>query len=370
MRVCDSLLPSLRTEFNVTTGSAARTISAFTLAYGAMQLFFGPLGDRFGKVRVIAFATLGCMIGNVGAAVSCHLNQMLVARALSGAASAGIVPLTMAWIGDTVPYESRQEILARLLGATVFGMIAGQWLGALVAETFNWRISFAMLAAIALFSGLLVIRDDSATSPESTTQAHRFGDRALRVLSFPWAQVVLFITFIEGALALSALAFIPSHLHSAYDIPMAKAGAIVATYGIGGLIYSRCARFIVGRFGESNLARLGGACLAIAYASFALVNIWAFTLPACLLAGFGFYALHNTLQTHATQMAPEARGTAVALFSCVLAFGQSLGVLVAAWFIDRFSVQSVFLFSAAGLFLIGLTFSALLAKHATRFARM
>ena len=44
--------------------------------------------------------------------------------------------------------------------------------------------------------------------------------------------------------------------------------------------------------------------------------------------GLGFYMLHNTLQTNATQMTPEARGTAVAIFSSALYLGQTLGVAV------------------------------------------
>ena len=70
MRVCDAMLASLAAEFSVTTGQAARTISGFALAYGVLQLFYGPLGDRHGKVRVIGFATLACTIGATAAAFS------------------------------------------------------------------------------------------------------------------------------------------------------------------------------------------------------------------------------------------------------------------------------------------------------------
>ena len=51
----------------------------------------------------------------------------------------------MAWIGDSVAYEERQEVLAQLLGATVFGMICGQWAGGLLADLFGWRSAFVGL---------------------------------------------------------------------------------------------------------------------------------------------------------------------------------------------------------------------------------
>ena len=363
MRICDAMLPGLASEFSATTTEVARTISGFALAYGVLQLFYGPLGDRYGKVRTIAFATLACTIGSVAAALSANLDWLVASRILSGMAAAGIIPLTMAWIGDSVVYEERQEVLASLLGATVFGMICGQWLGGLIAELVSWRAAFVALAAVFLVSGALLARRARGIVLPSQGDAGGSIRRMRGVLAIPWARVVLFVTCVEGALAFSALAFIPSHLHAAFDLTMPKAGAIVALYGIGGLLYSRFARALLTKLGEAGLATLGGVCLAVSFATIASASSWPWTLPACLLAGFGFYALHNTLQTHATQMAPSVRGTAVSLFACVLFLGQSLGVLAAAWMVDAFSSQSVFASSAFGLLLLGAAFASLIRRR-------
>lgn len=363
MRICDAMLPSLAAEFAATTGHAAQTISGFALAYGVLQLFYGPLGDRFGKVRVIGFATLACTIGSAAAAFSPTLDWLVVSRILSGVAAAGIIPLTMAWIGDSVSYEGRQEVLAKLLGATVFGMICGQWLGGLIAEILSWRAAFGLLAMVFLISGtMLAKRAHSLTLPVAGDVGSVLR-RVLDVLARPWARTVLLVTCIEGALAFSAVAFIPSHLYATFNLSMPTAGVIVALYGVGGLLYSRCARALLRRFGETGLATTGGVCLGIAFATIASAPSWQWTLPACLLAGFGFYALHNTLQTHATQMAPTVRGTAVSLFACVLFLGQSLGVLLAAWVVDTFASTMVFASSAIGLLLLGGAFASLIRQR-------
>jgi predicted MFS family arabinose efflux permease len=363
MRICDAMLPSLAAQFSATTGQAARTISAFALAYGILQLFFGPLGDRYGKVRVIGLATLTCTIASAAAAFAPSLDWLVVTRVLSGAAAAGIIPLTMAWIGDSVAYEGRQEVLARLLGATVFGMICGQWLGGLVAEMLSWRAAFVMLAVIFLISGtMLALHARDFASPRQADMGS-VPRRVLNVFAEPWARTVLLVTCTEGALAFSALAFIPSHLHATFNLSMPWAGAVVALYGVGGLLYSRCARVLLGRFGEPGLATTGGVGLGIAFATIAWAPSWQWTLPASLLAGFGFYALHNTLQTHATQMAPAVRGTAVSLFACVLFFGQSLGILLAAWVVDTLSSSAVFASSGAGLLLLGGAFAYLIRQR-------
>ena len=59
--------------------------------------------------------------------------------------------------------------------------------------------------------------------------------------------------------------------------------------------------------------------------------------------------LHNTLQTNATQMTPQARGTAVGLFSSALYIGQTAGVAAGALVIDRAGAPPLFLATAIAL---------------------
>lgn len=363
MRVCDAMLPALAQEFATSTGAAGAAISSFAMAYGLLQLFYGPLGDRFGKVRVVGCATLACTAGSVAATCAQDLRWLVAARILSGVAAAGIVPLTMAWIGDGVPYARRQEVLARLLGATVFGMIAGQWLGGLIAETLGWRLAFVLLAMVFLVAGTMLLHHDRQRAAVHVVPAGGALKGMRQVFAQPWARTVLGVTAVEGALAYSALAFVPSHVHSRFGLSMPVAGAIVALYGVGGLVYSRCAKPLLRKLAESGLAMLGASSLALAFLTIAWSPVWQWTLPACLLAGFGFYALHNTLQTHATQMAPAARGTAVSLFVCLLFLGQSAGVAMAGWLIDRYSAPLVFAIAGFGLLALGLSFAALLARR-------
>ena len=61
----------------------------------------------------------------------------------------------------------------------------------------------------------------------------------------------------------------------------------------------------------------------------AVEPFWWIAPVAVAALGLGYYMLHNTLQTNATQMLPEARGTAVA-FSSALFLGQTAGVALAA----------------------------------------
>jgi len=74
--------------------------------------------------------------------------------------------------------------------------------------------------------------------------------------------------------------------------------------------------------------------------------------PLCVLGGYGFFMLHNTLQTRATEMYPVARGTAIAVFAMALFWGQAIGV----WAFGRAIVWTGYeaAFVVAGLALVGL----------------
>ncbi len=86
-----------------------------------------------------------------------------------------------------------------------------------------------------------------------------------------------------------------------------------------------------------------------------------FALPGLFAMGLGFYMLHNTLQMNATQMAPETRGTAVALFASSFFLGQSTGVALCGFAVEHVSTTVVLLVGATVLLAVGLTFGALRA---------
>ena len=104
LRMNDALLPQLAHQFGISLGSASQVISLFAIAYGFAQLLFGPVGDRFGKYRVVGWS--GCGLRAVGAQVRRGARLRVAARCADACGHRGAgVPLSMAWIGDVVPYK-------------------------------------------------------------------------------------------------------------------------------------------------------------------------------------------------------------------------------------------------------------------------
>lgn len=373
-RICDAMLPELARVFSVSLGQAAQVVSVFAMVYGAAQLFYGPMGDRLGKFRIVTYATLACSVGSVLAVFSSSLDMLVVARVLVALGAAAIIPLAMAWVGDVAPPDQLQETLARVgLGSTL-GMVGGQLLGGLLTDTLGWRWAFGLMAVLFTVVGIFLYVNWRAqqalpVAPLDDEAFIRpgFVAQALSIITGPWSRVVLTVAFVEGAAGFGVLAVWASHLHDALSLSLTSAGAIVALFGLGGVAYMATARYLVNRLGQPGLTRAGAGLVGLAALTVAFTPYWLLALPACLLGGFGFFMLHNTLQANAAQMAPAARGTAVSLFAAALFLGQSVGVFFAAKLIDRTGSAAVVALGGLLVLAVGVYFSTALAKREALF---
>lgn len=101
--------------------------------------------------------------------------------------------------------------------------------------------------------------------------------------------------------------------------------------------------------------------MSLGVASIALAPVPAVALAGLFLTGVGFYSFHNTLQTNATQMAPDARGSAISLFAFCMFGGSSLGVFAGGHAVDAFGTRPVLAACAIGIAGLGAYFAARLS---------
>ena len=365
MRLADALLPRLAREFEVSLGQASQVVTVFAVAYGLAQLLFGPLGDRVGKYRVIGWSCAASALTALLCALAHSHDALMAARLLAGASSSAVIPLAMAWIGDVVAYERRQPVLARFLIGQITGFAIGVWAGGYAAEHLDWRTPFYGVAVLFALAAVLLqwVRRGlpaSVVAPRAAASGNLL-QRTLgefgAVLVRPWARVVLVTVFFEGACLYGPFAFIAAHLHQRFDLPLSTVGALVMLFALGSMSYALGARLLIGRLGEVVLVRTGSVFMAAALGMLAFAPTWWWAMPACAVLGLGFYMMHNTLQTHATQMAPERRGAAVATFAASLFLGQSLGVGAAGLLVGVVGTGWVLSAGGAGMLLVAWNFN-------------
>lgn len=366
VRVTDALLPRLAQDFHVSIGSAAAVITVFAVAYGLSQLFFGPMGDRFGKFLVVGLACAAGSLSALCCALAPDYPMLLAARTLAGVTSAAIIPLSMAWIGDVIEYDQRQPVLARFLIGQIMGLSAGVMTGGFAADHLGWRFPFFIIAGMFVLISILVLAinqrlpvNAKRVQQSSGSVWVRMRSEFAQVVSLPWARVVLGTVFLEGLFLYGAFAFIVLHLHQVHQVPLSEAGMVVMLFGFGGLLFAVGVTTLVRRLGEVGLARWGGSLVGLSLLTIAFAPAWQWAIPASFLAGLGFYMLHNTLQINATQMAPERRGAAMSAFSSCFYLGQSTGVGISALLLVRLGTAGILATGALGVIGIAWNFSRL-----------
>ena len=368
VRVTDSLLPQIAVDLNVSVGAASIVVTVYLLAHGSVQLVIGPIGDRFGKYLCAGIAAGASTVMVLACGLAPSLPMLVAARLASGLATGGIIPFAMAFVGDVIPYERRQQVLGRFLSGQILGQLFGQAAGGVLGDYFGWRTVFFILAGLLAVAtlGLFyeLMRNPITHAGAAPVQPRRgFIADYSAVLRSPWARSIIVVAFLEFGLMFGAFTYVGADLHLRFGVSFTLVGLFVGTFAVGGLIYSLTVPMLVGRFGQVGLAALGGALLAAAFVTLAFEPT-AFIAPVAItVIGLGFYMLHNTLQTNATQMTPEARGTAVAIFSASLYLGQTAGVAAGGLIIDRFTAVPLFLIAASVLLALSLWFARQLKRR-------
>jgi predicted MFS family arabinose efflux permease len=164
-------------------------------------------------------------------------------------------------------------------------------------------------------------------------------------------------------LIFGALAFVAVYLQRRYGLGPGLAPTPGTPNPGRGVLYPQLAR--LRRLGERGLVALGGAALVTGYVTLALSPSVVLSTLGIAAVGAGFYMLHTTVQTHVTQVAPEERGSVVALFATFLFLGQASGVWLAAQVVDRAGLAPVFLVAAAGLALLAALYRYFLPSGGT-----
>ncbi|MDP8971466.1 MAG: MFS transporter [Actinomycetota bacterium] len=321
------LLVSISLDLGESLASVAAVASAYFLFYGAMQPVSGVLSDRVGRVRVLRWALLGTGVGNLAAAAAPVLGILIVAKAVAGAFAGAILPTALVYVGDKVSFSGRQRVIASVLSAGALGTFSGSISAGLLGHFATWRLMFAIVGLLSLLLAAVIGR-----LPESLGEERGAGPltQLRRVARHPWALFLFALAVAEGAVILGFFTFLAPALEAQGE-SAAVAGAVVATYGVAVFVATQVVKQLIGRTWSTppRLITIGGLALVVAY----LVAATGQTVPnivlASLLIGMAFAFLHSTLQTWATEVAPEARGTAISLFVTGVSTGAAIGTAAA-----------------------------------------
>ena len=361
LRVFDSLLPNIAAEYNVSHAGAAIVVAAFTLSYGLFQIFYGPIGDRYGRLRTVSIATGIVSIGSIGSAFTQDLDWLTALRFLTGIGAAGIIPVSLAWIGDETNYEDRQVSLGNFISFILLGQIFGPSLGGALAELSSWRTIFYFFSIAFFMMSVILITVDlhyrrSLHVKASTSSKVNPVQTYMSIIKNPWCRSILIAVHLEGAFFYGSFAFVGAWIQTELNLSYMTIGFLLSGFGLGGVFYTISIRKLQRILDEVGFVATGTSILFIFFIGLPMIRSLAFIGLWCVLGGVGFYMLHNTLQTKATEMYPKARGTAISVFAMSLFSGQAIGTIIFGILSTAFGYELSFVVVAFCVLILGAFF--------------
>jgi predicted MFS family arabinose efflux permease len=359
VRIADPLVPEIARDLLVAPGTAALLASAFAFPYALGQPILGPLGDALGKARIIKGCLLMLAIALALTAIAPTIETLFAARILAGLAGGGTIPLAIATIGDRFAMAERQVALSRLLSAMLIGQIVGVVGSGYIGSLVSWRWVMAIASLCVVGSLILALRYLEAR-PDAERKPFSFAsmrDGYAQVFANPRAKVCYAAVFMGGLFILGLTPYLAVILEFRGAGGLREAGYVLAGLGLGGVLFTVLVAWMLRALGgQMNMIRAGGIIAALGLAAYATSATWPLAALAFVATGLGFYMVHNSLQTQATELAPAARGAAVALHAFFFFLGQAFGPVYYALGFNIFGQLSPVPVFAAGLVMAGLGF--------------
>lgn len=347
-RAIAPMLPAIALSLHVSSASAALLVTAYSIPYGLFQLVYGPIADRIGKVNTILAAVTLFAVGTVACGLVDTFPSVLVLRIVTGMFAAGIIPTTLAQIGDRFELSERPRAIAFFMSLSTSGQALGIVIGGIVAQYLSYRWLFVLIGvgAIPTLFGLLRQRK---LEGRPVPAAEPLMSRYKAIVKSRRAWLVYGLVLAEGFVFYGGFTFLGVYgvtlLHLSYFV----IGLLTATYSLGAFIGSRTISRAIARVTPRRMPVLGATLMTIGF-----LIIWGWpSVPGLtagfVILGFGFSYCHSTLQTHATDLLPGGRATAVSVFAFSLFLGSGLGPIVAGSAVGWFGMRGMVLSVAAGM---------------------
>ena len=316
-------LPSMQewgAIFDTHQADVQLTFSGYVVAYGALQLVYGPLSDRHGRKPILMLGLVVAGLASVMAALATDITQLTVARVLQGAGCAASMVVSRSTVQDLFAGPQRTRVMAYIGMAMGMCPPLATLIGGQIHVRLGWQTNFVVLAVLALL--LLVAAWLGLPRVAKPTAAAGHWLRAMlsayaRLLREP--RYLLYVAILAATTA-TFYAFLAG-------APIVLKGYGIGPDGIGWFIMAVPVSYILGNFmtsrliaqaGESRVMAwgqaltLGGLVVMLALGLGGVQTALAVALPLLLL-GFGHGLLNPPALAGTVGVLPALAGSAAAV---------------------------------------------------------
>ena len=314
-------LPAIKAEFGAELSQVQLTLSALLLAFGTSQLVWGPLSDRFGRRPILLWGLATFTLAGLGCVMASSMHELIVWRALQGAAMGAVVMCARAIVRDLYTPETGARVMSKAF--TGLGMLAcaSAPLGGLLTDLWSWHAALGLVMGFGAISWVLVVLTFKETVHRKNPHALHF-----KVLAKTWWDIVRHPTFVAfTCVSIASYGGLFTFLASSSFVFIGLVGLARWQYGL--LLFSMAFTYILGtllcrrllvRFGVPRTVAIGGGFSLVGGCWMAL-NAWlGWQSVVGLMGPFYLFILAHAIhqpcgQSGAVGPFPKAAGAASAL---------------------------------------------------------
>jgi MFS family permease len=245
-QVLSAVFPQIKTEWGLSDTRLGALSGIVSLAVGILAFPISLAADRWGRVRSVTIMAAIWSIATLLCGLSHNYFALLSARFLVGVGEAAYASVGMAILISMFPKRHTSTVAGAFMAGSMVGSVIGIGFGGSLASQFGWRSAFVGMAVFGIALTLLYML---VASPARIEGAQRqstgvrqidsvAGVRVRHVLRSLFSSRVLICVYIGSGLQLfingGLLAWLPSFLHRAYDMPLSRAGGVAAVFVLCG----------------------------------------------------------------------------------------------------------------------------------------
>lgn len=298
---------------------------SFSLSRTLLLPCFGKWSDRRGRKPFIVTGLFAYSLVSVAFIFSKSVEGLIAIRFLQGIASAMIMPVTQAYVGDITP-KGREGFCMGLFNLSMFASLSiGPLLGGFINEAFTLKSTFVAMGFLSLIGFALSLTLLPPTKSETMAGVPRNPVPWRKLLSHRRMQGLFGFRFAYTTCIGIIWCFLPVLSDSAFGLTSSAIGVLV-TVGVitSGLLHTPMG-FLADRWNRRAMVCTGGAIVCVALFSIEWANGFSYLFSAILLFGIGGGIAMPALMAMAVQ--EGNRNTAMGSIMAIMTMGHSLGML-------------------------------------------
>ena len=349
------ILPEMVQQLQLDRALAGNLVSMHCLTIALFSPPLGILADRVGRLRVLVPSLILYALFGMAGAFMHTLGLLLVARALLGAASAGIAAASLGLLGSMYEGEARSQALGYATSTLTLTGIAFPLLGGWVGST-HWQYAFYLYGLGLPLAGLtaFVLREKQKTQAPGVAKD---SSRKLRTVLGHSHTLRLLLTISLASVAMYAVViYAPLYLKVTIGAGAALNGIVLASRAVGAAAISAFgAKWLAQTLGAAQATAVGFGLMALTLMTIPLVHQVSWILLTAVFFGVGFGIVLPTLYSTLANVAPsELRSSVLAAGTGAGFLGQFLSPIVLGPMLSYGGLEAVFYAAAAVALVTGL----------------